>query len=167
MDGDRTSLGGALAVLTISTALALSGCGAAERSADNHGYGWGYDEVGASGLRLRYDPAVTEASRYPLAVFEGAFATVVACLERDAPGPLVVVVPFGSLDGNPGFAPPPGAHVGGLYYFDTDLVVVTESLYALPHELVHYLLDQARFPVDRNRSHQDPGFDRCGQYESW
>src|SRR5690606_31115849 len=118
------------------------GCGRADPSDDNYGYGWSYDEVAASGLRLRYDHAVAPGDGVPLATFEDAFGETEACVGVSAAGPLVVVVPRETLDAA-GVTPPPGAHVGGLYYFDTDLVVVSDSLYALRHELVHYLLDRA------------------------
>ncbi len=140
----------------------VAGCGRAEpETADNHGYGWEYDLSGASGLRLRYDPAVPASEQADLEVFERALAEVSACVGLAAPGPLVVVVPRGSLDERSGAPPPPGLHVGGLYYFDTDLVVVTASLAALRHELVHYLLDQHGYPVDRNREHAHDAFTAC------
>jgi hypothetical protein len=151
-----------LAGLLLVLAAGLGGCGAADRpAADNHGYGWEYDQTGASGLRLRYEEAVASDDRAALQVFEAAFGRVEACLGIAAGGPLVVVVPRGALDGRSGVTPAPGYHVGGLYYFDTDLVVVTESLYALRHELVHYLLDQAGFPVQLNRAHEHAGFANC------
>lgn len=140
--------------------LALAACGRAEPSDDNYGYGWSYDEVAASGLRLRYDDAVPPGDRASLATFEQAFVETEVCAGLSAAGPLVVVVPWGTLDGA-GVTPPPGAHVGGLYYFDTDLVVVSDSLHALRHEFVHYLLDQAGLPVDRNRVHDHPAFTTC------
>lgn len=146
----------ALAMLLV---VPLAACGRAERS-DNHGYGWSYDDAAPSGLRLRYDALVEPPLRAPLAVFDEAYADTQACTRVAAAGPLVVVVPRGTLDAS-GVTPPPGSHVGGLYYFDTDLVVVSDSLHALRHELVHYLLDQAGFPVDRNRGHDHPAFDDC------
>jgi hypothetical protein len=148
---------GALAAL----ALALGGCARGGSDNDNHGYGWSYDATGASGLRVRYEESVPEAERADLAVFETAYAEVEACLGSAARGPLVVVVRRGTLDGQSGVNPPPGAHVGGLYYFDTDLVLVTDSLYALRHEFVHYLLDQSGLPVGRNRAHQHDAFADC------
>lgn len=147
--------------VAVVVALALAACGRAEPADDNYGYGWSYDEIAASGLRLRYDAAVPSGDRAPLAIFEQALAETETCAGLAAAGPLVVVMPRGSLDGG-GVTPPPGAHVGGLYYFDTDLVVVSDSLYALRHEFVHYLLDQAGFHVARNRAHDHPAFDACG-----
>jgi hypothetical protein len=143
-------------------AILATGCAKGpQASADNHGYGWEYEAAGASGVRFRYQPQVAADERAGLDTFEAAYAAVEACLGRAAHGPLVVVVPRGTLDGAAGVQPPPGQHVGGLYFFDTDLVVVTASLYALRHEMVHYLLDQSGFPMDRNRNHQHAGFTDC------
>lgn len=141
----------------------LAGCGGAgsDPSDDNHGYGWEHDVAGASGLRLRYDPEVPARERAGLEVFERTFAEVSACTGLAAPGPLVVVVPRGTLDARAGSPPPPGLHVGGLYYFDTDLVLVTASLGALRHELIHYLLDRYGYPEDRNRAHAHGAFTTC------
>jgi hypothetical protein len=157
----RTSRRLALGLLA-TAGLALAGCGRAdEAGAGNHGYGWSYEAASGSGLRLRYDDAVAAADRAGLAVFEAAYADVQACVGRTARGPLVVVVPRGALDDRSGAARPAGTHVGGLYYFDTDLVLVTDSLYALRHEFVHFLLDQSGFPLDLNRAHDAPAFTDC------
>jgi hypothetical protein len=160
MPGGRIPLHRALALI-VAPLLVLGGCSRPDPAADNHGYGWSYDVASPSGLRLRYAGSVPAEARADLTVFEAAYADVETCLGRAAPGPLVVVVPRGSLDGQSGVTPTPGAHVGGLYYFDTDLVLVTETLYALRHEFVHYLLDQSGFPVDPNRAHRHQAFTDC------
>ena len=144
----------------------------ADPAADNHGYGWDYDAVGETGLRLRYDDGAGEALRPPrtppdtIAWFERVYAETAACVDVSAPAPFVILVPPGMVD--PG---QDGQSLGGRYYYNPPLIVVAPvptivGGYALPdatfrHEAVHYLLDQAGVPFATNDAHDSPLFDIC------
>lgn len=135
-------------------AVALAGCGQGQvetipaAPAGNHGYGYAYDGIGRSGLRIRY-ASTTDRSLFTLDLVERDFLHVSECMAINAPGPLVVFVDQ-PINGWDGYA-----------FFDTGLIVI----YRYPvfgHELVHYLLAASRYNGYANANHQHSGFQTCG-----
>jgi len=151
------------ALIALLTLALLAGCGQ-EFDGPDHGYGPGYDFAFADGTRFRNDPpgtAFTEAqAEHHVAE---AYREVEACAQIHAPGPLVVAVPNGTLDGH-----------GGMTYPHDALIVVTDnsaqdawdlidghSLSVLRHEMIHHLLGASGFPDDANAGHRSPLFLAC------
>lgn len=125
--------------------LLLAGCGGGPD--DNHGYGFAYDVQGASGLRLRFNPAEPVDQRTPVEIFENTYMEVQKCAGLTAPAPMVIVVPEGTF-----------GYSGGHYYSDPPLVVVT-ALFMFKHEVIHYLLDHNTGNLDPD--HLSPLFTKC------
>src|SRR3989440_12364038 len=94
------------ALIALLTLALLAGCGQ-EFAGPDHGYGPGYDFAFADGTRFRNDPpgtAFTQAqAEHHVAE---AYHEVEACAQIYAPGPLVVAVPNGALDGHGGLTHP-------------------------------------------------------------
>lgn len=136
--------------------LLLAACGSSgEGGHNNHGYGYSYDAITESGLRVRYPPAPTTYTPdyFPPSFFETVYREVMECAGLNYPGPLVVMV-----------APPlyfEGDSVSGITYHDTGTIVITRTS-IMRHEFVHYLLLMNGFPNDRNKNHDSPLFDACG-----
>lgn len=109
--------------------LLLAGCGGGgdESAADNHGHGFQYDAITASGIRERGgDPAY----------FETAWTEVQACTGLSGPAPFVVVVPEGSLGNDQN-----GKAIIGVYMSDPSLILIYASLpKVVRHEMIHDLL---------------------------
>lgn len=113
----------------------LSGCGGnSEDPADNHGYGWEFDQIGPSGLKLRKTGATPRDAAY----LEERVAIVLTCLGISAPPPPFVI-----------YLPSDGVEPQGRYYSGPPLIVLEEDVY-LEHEAVHYLLDITTGNADRN-----------------
>lgn len=133
--------------LSILFILALAGCGS-EEGRDNYGYGWYYDQIGETGLRVRYDgrPAPT------LAQIESLYAETKACMGVTATGPLVIFVE--SID-----------QANGFTYFYTGTILIKANNWAmtstLKHEFVHHLLHQSGFSPEANSNHQSNLFFDC------
>lgn len=130
----------------------LFGCaGPDDPSADNHGYGWEYDAIGPTGLRVQYADDLPDSLRAPLADLESAWVDTAACvgIEPAPPGPLVVLVPDAFTCG----AAYPAI---GCTYLDTRTIVVAAHrlTFALRHEYVHVLLERT--------DHHSYLFDACG-----
>jgi hypothetical protein len=135
-------------ILAAAILLALAGCGdvgdgsysAAEN--DNHGYGWNFDVVGATGLRLRYTPVFAAGDQVAdPAFYEKGFAEVQRCTGLSAPAPSVIIVARGTLEFDDG-------HFGGLYYNKPSLIALDESIVLYRHEMIHYLLDYVTGDLD-------------------
>lgn len=140
----------ALRSLLIALVIPIVGCGE-QAIDDNHGYGWQYDVLGESGLKLQYRPGVyVEALGY-MERLETSFREVEQCTGFSASAPFVVVMIARDLFPNI-----------GLTYIDPPFLVTVEtSLNALQHEYVHYLLAQSGFPKDDNENHRSPLFMAC------
>src|SRR4029077_15351306 len=98
--------------ITIHIALFLTGCCEPD---NNRGYGFGYDEIGSTGLRVRYDTGLAPT----LDQLEAYYREVAACVGNEAPsGPLVVSAPQ-----------PPDINGerkrGGIYYSSGTIVIQT------------------------------------------
>lgn len=153
--------------LALFLLLFVAGCGAPSEQVDNdnHGYGWQYDEIASSGLRVRY------ANDNPprLATFENLYYTVATCMGIEVlpTGPLIII-----KDGLISSA----GH-DAMTFLDTGTILLDSQIttldwspaapvpappYAIKHEIVHYLLEQIGFPRDRNAAHDSPYFDSCG-----
>lgn len=150
----------------------LVGCGQQEvyeQHNDNYGYGYHYDVVGASGLRLRYDPGLpdilkaelkTPAEALPL--FEQAWKEAGDCTGISSPAPLSIVVPLQTLFPKKGRA-----------YYDSNTTLAEEFngidgvsgivwfSWNQKHEYVHLKLAASGFPDELNSSHDSPLFDLC------
>lgn len=131
----------------------LVGCG--QDSGNNHGYGWHFDEIGESGLRIRYSDSQLLADVLKnVSFFERNFQHVVSCTGITAPGPLIVVVDELYVN---------GTRYGGWVHFDTNLVLIEyTSMLRLNHEFVHYLLNVSGFDANANSRHQSDLFEKCG-----
>lgn len=139
-----------------SLLVVLAGCGS-DTGQDNHGYGYAYDAIGASGLRVRYDghPAPT------LAQIESLYRETETCAGISATGPLVIFVhdSFGAND------------VYGQMFLDTGTILISSlldsdphlSFWTYKHEFVHHLLHHAGFDPARNAAHDSPLFSDCTQ----
>jgi hypothetical protein len=135
----------------------LAGCGS-ETGQDNHGYGYQYDQDGATGLRVRW--AGTQVPS--LTNIEQLYQETMACTGITATGPLVIITePIPSSSGD----------VYGSVFLDTGTVFISSwldtdieaSFWAYKHEFVHYLLHQSGFDVTANAAHQSPLFYSCTQ----
>lgn len=144
----RTSL--LLPVLALVTAACGSPVGQ-----DNHGYGYTYDAIGASGLRVRYDghPVPT------LAQIEALYRETETCTGINATGPLVIFVRATF-----------GAHaMYGQTFLDTGTILISSlldpdphlSFWTYKHEFVHHLLHHAGLDPARNAAHDSPLFTTC------
>ena len=135
----------------------LAACGS-NSGQDNHGYGYQYDAIGTTGLRVRFDgqPAPT------LAEIEQLYIETETCTGIQATGPLVILQPgtFETAD---------GAVVYGRTFLDTGTVLISSLIdpdpkagyYYYKHEFIHYLLHQSGFPFEQNAAHQSPLFNLC------
>lgn len=122
--------------------LLLAGCGGGEEGNNNHGYGFQYDAVGVSGMKLRSgDPGL----------FEALYAETEACTAFNAPPPFVILVaPKSIQDGT----------LNGYYWNNPSLILLDLSQgNAAKHEFIHYLLDINT--GDQDRSHALHWFVDC------
>lgn len=132
-----------LAVLLISF---LAGCGSGgEEGNNNHGYGFQYDSIGASGMKLRGGPDPS--------YLESLFAETETCTGLNAPAPFVIIVAPGSLN-------EANENINGEYWDSPPLVLLDFSQgLAAKHEFVHYLMDVVQHVQDSN--HTSPLFAKC------
>jgi len=131
--------------------LALAGCGGSSDETNNHGYGYQFDVMGASGLQLRYSPTLEAGDYYAdIAFYESEFERVQDCTGISAQAPFVIVVKPEQLP----------AHFG-YYYSDPSLIVIHDivALVAFRHEAIHYLLDVSTGDLDPE--HLSPLFSKC------
>lgn len=144
---------------------ALAGCGE-QAVDDNHGYGYGYDEMAEDGLRVRY--ANDQPPR--MATLDEIYSGVATCMGiANLPiGPLVIL--------KDGLIASAGRDA--MIFLDTGTILLDSQIttfgdwsltiqfpaprYVIKHEMVHYLLEQSGFPRGLNDSHQSPYFDSCG-----
>ena len=134
----------------------MLGCGAGD---NNHGYGYHYDQIGATGLRVRY--AGTQLPS--LADIEKLYQETMACTGISATGPLLIFTDPVPTSGD--------SEVYGSVYLDTGTVFISTwlhtdtrlSSWTYKHEFVHYLLHQAGFDPAANAAHQSPLFADCTQ----
>jgi hypothetical protein len=137
--------------------IALTGCGS-ETGNNNHGYGYHYDQIGATGLRVRYASAQLPA----LADIERLYQETEACTGITATGPLLIFTD--PVPGDSGTA-------YGSAFLDTGTVFISTwlntdasaSFWTYKHEFVHYLLHQSGFDITANADHQSPLFADCTQ----
>lgn len=139
-----------------SLLVALAGCGS-DVGQDNHGYGYHYDEMGGTGLRVRYDghPAPT------LTQIETLYTETMDCMGIKGNGPLVIFVhdTFGANA------------VYGQTFLDTGTILISSlldpdprlSFWTYKHEFIHHLLHQSGFDPARNAAHDSPFFSSCTQ----
>lgn len=151
----------------------LASCGQ-DPAANNHGYGWAYNAIGTTGLRVQYRltsaPNDFPSPNESVIWFESHYAHVSACMGMVADPPMVVLTEPGTiLDAN-------GTKLGGMYNYDPPLIVVQPAWrfdglppdpeWLLPsmnfrHEVCHHLLDQSGFPRELNNSHRSACFTTC------
>lgn len=132
--------------------LLLAGCGGGDEPADNnnHGYGFQFDSIGASGMKLRGGPDPS--------LFEAQFAQVETCTGLSAPAPFIIIVQPGTL---------PIADTNGQYISRPSLILLDISNMngtvhaenSAKHEFVHYLLDVNT--GDRDAGHKSHFFQDC------
>jgi hypothetical protein len=136
----------------------VTGCGTDnETQPDNHGFGWHFEVQAANGLVLRNEPGVVEP--VSVAVIADIYDQTRACTGLSAPGPFVIVVP-GPVD-ETGRA---GGEFLGLTFYQPPLILIAQGpiwVQVAQHEFVHYLLDQAAFPRERNDAHDSAFFVDC------
>lgn len=133
--------------------LAIAGCGS-EEGRDNHGYGWHYDSIGETGLRVRHISGQTTPS---LAEIEKLYRDTMVCTEIHAAAPLVI------------FVMSIGPYNRGITYLDTGTVIIateinsnqSEMTWTHKHEFVHHLLHQSGLSVKDNSAHQSNLFLNC------
>ena len=131
--------------------LVLAGCGGSSDDTNNHGYGYQFDVMGASGLQLRYSPTLNAGDYYAdIAFYESEFGRVQACTGISAPAPFVIVVKPDQLPDHAGY-----------YYSNPPLIVIDDfvALAAFRHEAIHYLLDYSTGDLDPG--HRSPLFQKC------
>lgn len=117
-------------------ALLLSACGQqADPVSDNHGYGWHYDAVTASGTKVRYSSEEERAAYTPEEI-EQHINLVNAC------APSAVAVPFVIFTADP--IPYEGTEKNGVAFIDPDLIVVHGNYYGniFSHEVIHIILNR-------------------------
>ena len=131
----------------------LLGCGTGD---NNHGYGYQYDQIGATGLRVRWSgaqlPSLTDIEKF--------YQETMTCTGISATGPLVIITD--SL--------PAGGSLG-LTFLDTGTILIPSlldpdpraSFWTYKHEFIHYLLHQAGFDPAANAAHLSPLFIECTQ----
>lgn len=138
---------------------ALVGCGQSMPE-DNHGYGWHYDEAGATGLRVRY----YDASSPRVDVLERVYREVATCMAMTdplPPGPLVIFT-TGIVGAEGDWKPSKGWLDTGTILLDGTLRFdLSGGFWAYRHELVHFLLHASGFPIDRNQRHDSILFMTC------
>ena len=133
--------------LTVALVLALAGCGVPD-DGNNHGYGYHYDVLGESGLRLRYTPALQPSSpvyEYLSSVefHEATFQRMQDCMGLTAPAPFTIIVEPGSLGSLNGIP------LAGYYFTNPSLIVLAANeVGALRHEDTHYLLHHGTGDLD-------------------
>lgn len=139
---------------------ALVGCGQPVPT-DNHGYGWHYDEAGATGLRARY----YDASSPRVNALERVYQEVASCTGTTGPlppGPLVIFTT--------GIVGAEGYRKYGKGFLDTSTILLDATLnYDAPlvgfwvfrHELVHFFLHAQGVPIEDNQQHRSPLFNTC------
>lgn len=137
----------------------LAACGQPV-SEDNNGYGWHYDESGATGLRARY----YDSSSPRLETLEHVYAEVGACMgmaDNMPPGPLVIFTTnIIGIEGDRKY---------GMGFLETKTILLDNTiLFDLPggfwtfrHELVHFFLHAQGFPTDANQRHESQLFTAC------
>lgn len=129
----------------------LIGCGSGH---DNYGYGYYYDEIGASGMRVRYNGYPTPT----LAQIEALYNETMECVGVASNGPLVIFVHDTFANG-----------VYGRTILSTGTILISSlldpdlslSFWMYKHEFVHYLLHQSGFDPARNAAHDSPLFGTC------
>lgn len=138
--------------------LILAGCGS-ETGRDNHGWGYQYDQIGATGLRVRYAGIQLPT----LADIEKLYQETEACAGISATGPLLIFTDPVPTSGD--------VPVYGSALLDTGTVFISKRLdtdirlsyWTYKHEFVHYLLHQSGFDDTANANHQSPLFSDCTQ----
>ncbi len=152
--GMRTGLFSGLVALSAL----VTGCGANnETQPDNHGFGWYFEAQAANGLILRNEAGVVDP--VSVAVIVDIYDQTRACTGLNAPGPFVIVVP-GPVDETGR----PGGQSLGLTFYQPPLILIAQGpiwVQVAQHEFVHYLLDQAVFPRERNDTHDSAFFVDC------
>lgn len=139
--------------------LLLVGCGQ-QQDETNHGYGWGYDQQSASGLRVRYVGQMLP----PIELLDAAYLETAQCMQLEPPhGPLLIFA-NDVLD---------RFNAEGTFFLDTGTAVIDSFLndnaqtlnpyllWAFRHEMVHHILNETGFPIQRNRAHDSPFFESC------
>lgn len=130
----------------------------------NLGYGYSFDAITPSGLRLRYMPGTPQilplgTADYRAAMMDSDFADAEDCVQLQGPPPLIIVVIGGTL------APYNGEEIS-----NTDTVIMEDTgtiqgfEWLLRHEFIHALLAANGFPPDRNAAHDSPLFTTCALY---
>jgi hypothetical protein len=152
--------------------------------AENHGYGWHYDDIAVSGLRVRYADSdsvrISELDRLYAEVagrlqqscsaFAGPAGEVNECRFLPQPGgPLVIFVPglrsAIAYDGYTWFE-------SATILIDTAVTSAPSAAYGVRnyrdflicHEMVHHLLHQTGLPEDDNTNHRSAYFTLCNDY---
>lgn len=122
---------------------------------DNYGYGWHYDESGATGARVRY----FDDNSPRLAFIEQIFLDTQKCVGASAPGPLVIFVD--EMTHVP-------EHFRAFTHFDTGTVLIEKIIIydpnahvggVLTHEFVHWIMHVNGMPG--NSDHASPLFVEC------
>lgn len=157
-----------VALLVLSFALAACGGGSME-STDNHGFGWEFDAMGASGLKLRFKPHLPDNGNIftDPAHYERLFTEVDACAGMSAPMTpyLILVDALGT-----GILGPTnnGVSVNGRFFSDPPLIVMdfraAFSPQVVKEERLHHVLMHNGVIIpngDWEHDHGSPLFDRC------
>lgn len=161
--------------LLTMVAVSLIACGRSDQQnpdtnannliAENYGYGFQFDAITPSGLRLRYAPGVPSVlplndAQTRAALMDSDFSDAEACTHLNGPPPLIIVIPdAGSPD-----------TVNGITYNDTNTIVIEDTAtmpafeWVLRHEFIHALLAANGFPDDQNAAHNSPLFTTCALY---
>lgn len=144
--------------------LLLVGCGTQE--SPNHGFGYSYDEQGKTGIRVRY---LDDTSPH-LAFVEQMYRETMTCAGIDAPGPLVIFVPPGSIKDADNI------NVNGKTYLDTGTIILDNDAcingvlckilafqgHVMKHEDVHWLLHwSGKLTEEQQFAHDATEFTTC------
>lgn len=143
--------------LLIVGVLAIAACGEPVEWQDNHGYGWRYNALTASGWRVRWDEVVTESSPAYLTdldFYETTWQRMRQCTGLDGPPAMVILKPLTFIQARY------GVNVGGMYHHNPPLLVVEETAWALRHEQGHHLLLAST--GDSDHAHHSPIFQTDG-----
>lgn len=140
----------------------LVGCG--NNTDVNHGYGYFYDSIGVSGLRLRHPDGDPMPS---ISDVELLYIQTAQCMGLDPfaySAPLVVITD--NMPSNSDNAQPYGA-----IYLDSALILIRTGMHNNPqawatykHEFVHHFLHQSGFTREENSRHNSPFFENCAKW---
>ena len=150
-------------VIAAIALLAACGRGDSDPAANNHGFGFQFDESGVTGLRVRY----LDDTSPRLDFIEQMYRETMECVGFDAPGPLVIWLPSVQSDD--------GENTFGWIFLDTGTILADNNAcildnckvlafqgHVLKHQFVHWLLHRSgRLTEAQQHAHAAVEFTSC------